>query len=96
MPVYMVIENIEVTDEVKAKEYVTKAKPILESYGAKYLASSDSITAFSDAWRPNRMVIIEFPDSDAVDKCFQSAEYKAIVQLRLDSMKSKAVLVPSL
>lgn len=96
MSVYMIIENIEITDKEKAQEYTSKARPILESYGAKYLASSEEIIPMGGEWEPKKMVIIEFPDMKTLRECFDSNEYKSIVHLRLNSMKGKSVAVPSL
>jgi len=96
MSVYMVIENKEITNKETALEYVTKARPIIESFGGKYLASSEDVKALSGLWKPKKIIIIEFPSKEKFDACFESDEYKAIVQLRLDSIVGQSILVPSL
>jgi len=93
MPVYMIIETLEVTNEQTYSEYTSKAKPIILSYGGKYLASSSKIHPVGGGWDPKRIVIIEFQDMNTFDNCFNSPEYKAITHLRESSVRGKAIVV---
>ncbi len=43
MSVYMIIQTDEINDKQIYLEYASKAKPIIESYGGKYLASTEKI-----------------------------------------------------
>lgn len=96
MSVYMIIQTKEITDSEKYASYTSKARPIVESYGGKYLVSTDNIMNINWSWSPVRMVIIEFPDDTSFDKCFASDEYKKIIHLRTESVKGEAILVESL
>lgn len=77
-------------------EYIRLVKPIVESYGGEYLVRSESLTALGDIWRPDRMIIIRFPDRNSLDACFASDEYKQIMGKRISSVNSQAVIVPGL
>jgi uncharacterized protein (DUF1330 family) len=44
-------------------------------------------------WHPSRMVVIEFPDLQAAEHFYYSAEYKPVLDMRLKAGKSKAILV---
>jgi len=92
----MIIETLEITCEKTYKEYAEKAKPVLESFGAEYLAVSDNVLPISGNWEPEKILIIEFPDAETFHRCFKSEEYQQIKPLRENSVKSKVILVDSL
>lgn len=75
-------------------DYVDCVKPIVESYGGKYVVRSESIEYLSDSWQPDRLIIIRFPDRSSIDECFNSKEYKGIMSKRTDSVDSQAIIVP--
>ncbi|PNV62397.1 DUF1330 domain-containing protein [Clostridium sp. chh4-2] len=77
-------------------EYIRLVKPIVERHSGTYLVRSEELTALSDAWRPNRIIVIQFPDREHLDRCFQSPEYKEIARKRENSVDSRAVIVEGL
>ena len=78
------------------EEYIRLVKPIVESYGGEYMVRSGSLIALGEAWKPDRMIIIRFPDRGSLDACFESDEYKHIMGKRIASVNSQAVIVPGL
>ena len=40
--------------------------------------------------------MIEFPDLEMLESCFSSAEYKAIMMKRVNSVDSRALIVPGI
>ena len=74
-------------------EYIQKVKPIVEHYGGKYIVRSEKITALSDVWQPDRIIIIEFDSRTQIENWLTSEEYKAIENLRVKSVLSHAVIV---
>lgn len=40
--------------------------------------------------------MIEFPDKAALDHCFSSEDYKAIMMKRINSVDSRAIIVPGI
>jgi uncharacterized protein (DUF1330 family) len=92
MPAYVLID-IEVQDRSTYLQYIEKARPIVESYGGRYLIrGGNSKTLFGD-WNPERIIMIEFPSQENVEKCFQSKEYLAIKHLRENSAKTRAIIL---
>ena len=87
--VYMLID-ISVKDPVIYREYVSKAVPIIQRYGGRYLAKCDNVISFSGNWNPERMVIIEFERLDLLRQCFNSEDYKKISYLREQSTEGKS------
>jgi uncharacterized protein (DUF1330 family) len=84
MPAYLIAEHI-ITDAAKFEEYRTKAAPMMAKYGARYLTKGGS-HKFPERphWKPERVVIIEFPDMDRLNAWYNSAEYlHALVEASL-------------
>lgn len=95
MPSYFIV-NIQISDaneREKYDEYIAKVKPIVENYGGEYIVRSERITALSDSWSPDRIIIIKFASKDKIFKWLSAPEYKKISSLRIDSVDSKAIIV---
>ncbi|MGN0797891.1 MAG: DUF1330 domain-containing protein [Christensenellales bacterium] len=74
-------------------EYIREVKPIVESYGGEYLVRTDKVTSLHSERKPQRVIIIKFPSRQALDACFASEEYLAIMHKRIDSVDARAVIV---
>ncbi|MGM9970930.1 MAG: DUF1330 domain-containing protein [Anaeroplasmataceae bacterium] len=74
-------------------EYITEVKPIVESYGGKYLVRSNKVNSLHPMVNPKRVIIIEFPSHENIDKCFSSNEYKKISYKRTLSVDARAMIV---
>lgn len=73
--------------------YIERVRPIVEAHGGVYLARTERVECTADAWRPDRVIVIEFPSRAALDGCFASDEYRAIAGLRIQSVEASAVIV---
>ena len=62
-------------------EYIAMVKPIVEAYGGKYLVRSENVMALSESRTPNRVILIRFPNKEALDKCFGSNEYLSLIHI---------------
>jgi uncharacterized protein (DUF1330 family) len=82
VPAYLIAEHV-ITDAAKFDEYRTKVGPMIARYGGRYLTRGGS-HAFPEGghWKPERVVIIEFPDSDALNRWYMSPEYQPLIALR--------------
>lgn len=95
MAVYVIID-ISVRDSAaKAAyaQYVEKVRPIVERHGGRYLARGGRVTPVAGDWKPERIVLIEFPSSDHVSRWWNSPEYRAIVGLRENAATARAIVV---
>jgi uncharacterized protein (DUF1330 family) len=82
MPAYLIAEHI-VTDPAKFQEYLTKAGPMMAKHGARYLTKGSTHKLPEGGhWKPERVVIIEFPDMDALNAWYNSPEYQPLIALR--------------
>jgi len=90
------IVNIEIpdpNDRVSYDEYIARVKPIVESYGGRYIVRSENVSLFTGNKRPDRVIIIEFNDRQQLDRCFTSDEYTSIKGLREMNVKAEAYIV---
>jgi uncharacterized protein (DUF1330 family) len=82
MPAYLVVEHI-ITDAAKFEEYRTKVGPMIAKYGGRYLTKGATHTMPEGGhWKPERVVVIEFPDMDKLNAWYRSAEYQPLIALR--------------
>ena len=85
MPAYYIAEHI-ITDPAKFEEYRVKVAPMIASHGGRYLTKGGS-HKFPEGghWKPERVVIIEFPDMGTLEAWYDSAEYQPLMALRKES-----------
>ncbi|MEA4815115.1 MAG: DUF1330 domain-containing protein [Oscillospiraceae bacterium] len=95
MPYYFIIDTyIQGTENKEYDEYITEVRPIVEAFGGKYLVRTNDVTSLNEKRCPQRIIVIEFPTKEALDRCFASEEYKAIMMKRVNSVDSRAIIVP--
>ncbi|MFZ0891453.1 MAG: DUF1330 domain-containing protein [Thermoplasmata archaeon] len=80
MPAYLVA-GLEWKDAVIANEYRDRLGPTLEKYGGKTLVAGKP-EMLEGNWNPRRVVVIEFPSMDHLQKWYHSVEYAPLLQLR--------------
>ena len=92
MSVYMIIES-KVKDPEKYQRYISQVPKIVTQHGGRYLARGSQITSIIGDWKPERMIILEFPSEASIDEWLSSAEYKAIAPLREAGAEIRAVVI---
>ena len=81
MTAYYIGEHI-ITDPEAFDFYLSKVIPIIERAGGRYLTKSGSQEILEGDWKPNRVVIIEFPDLATARSWYDSPEYRPLIALR--------------
>ena len=82
MSAYLIAEHI-ITDSTKFEEYRVKVGPMIAKYGGRYLTKGGTHRLPEGGhWTPERVVIIEFPDAEALNAWYASAEYAPLIALR--------------
>ena len=71
-----------ITDSSKFNEYLRKVLPIIERFGGRYLTRGGAHEVLDGDWRPNRVVVIEFPDIATIKAFYHSPEYQPLIALR--------------
>lgn len=82
MSAYLVVEHI-ITDAALFDEYRSSVGPLIAAYGGRYLTKGSTHRLPEGGhWRPERMVVIEFPDMQALESWYNSPEYQPLITLR--------------
>jgi uncharacterized protein (DUF1330 family) len=95
MPAYVLVD-CEVTDPVRYENYKKLAPSAIAKYGGRYLVRGGATTLLEGDWRPNRIVVLEFPDADVARRFFDSPEYRAARAERAGAANMKMLLVEGL
>jgi uncharacterized protein (DUF1330 family) len=81
MPAYYIGEHI-VSNFAVFDEYLSKVVPMIERFGGRYLTKAGSHEILEGDWKPNRVVIIEFPDIASIKNWYGASEYRPLIELR--------------
>lgn len=95
MPAYVVV-NVTVTDPVPYETYRQLVPPTIAAYGGRYLARGGNVDVREGDWKPNRFVILEFPDAAAARAWWESDEYAAAKALRQTCADTQLVITEGL
>jgi uncharacterized protein (DUF1330 family) len=71
-----------ITDAAIFDDYLRQAIPLIERFGGRYLTCAGTHDILEGEWRPNRVVIIEFPSKAAIKAWYQCGEYQPLIALR--------------
>jgi uncharacterized protein (DUF1330 family) len=88
---YFVLQ-IDWTDQAARKKYVEGITGMIENHGGRFLVSSEDLRTLEGRWDKSRLVVIEFPSKEALLGWYESPEYRPMLDLRLSSSTSNAVM----
>lgn len=95
MAAYIIVD-IFIHDPETYERYKTLAPPSIEKYGGHYIVRGGRTETLEGDWRPNRFVILEFPDLDTARAWWASAEYAEAKALRHQAATSEMIVVEGL
>jgi len=81
MPAYYIGEHI-VTNPTVFNDYLAKAVPMIERFGGRYLTKPGTHEILEGDWKPNRVVIVEFPDIASIKAWYRAPEYQPLIAMR--------------
>jgi uncharacterized protein (DUF1330 family) len=92
MPVYAIAQG-RIEDRGMLDQYVAKVIPTIQSGGGRILGFDESPEVVEGEVAYPRTVILEFPTRDAFRAWYDSAEYREILPLRLQSTPGTLIVV---
>ena len=92
-PCFFLIDTYIEQEKGLYEEYINEVKSIVESYNGKYLIRSEKIKSLHPNRNPQRVIVIQFPDKEALYTCFQSEEYQKIKNKRINSVEARALII---
>jgi uncharacterized protein (DUF1330 family) len=87
------IYDVDIHDAAPYGEFMKKVKPVVESFGGKYLVRGGFHEVLEGDWNPSRLVLFEFPDMEAARRVFTSDEYAPLKKLRKTCSTGHIVIV---
>jgi uncharacterized protein (DUF1330 family) len=76
------IADVEITDAAAFEEYKRDVPATEERFGGRYLGRGGATKVLEGDWEPHRLVVLEFPDMDALMGWYNSPEYAPLKTLR--------------
>jgi uncharacterized protein (DUF1330 family) len=82
-----------VRDLRKYQEYISQVSPLVTQHGGRYLVRGGKVTSLGSGWKPERIIIIEFPSEVHIREWLSSPEYQKIAPLREAGAETRAVIL---
>jgi len=95
MAAYFVVE-LDVTNAEAMQPYREAVPATLAQYGGKFLARGGATELVEGGPPPKRMVLLEFADTAALKRWYNSPEYQKILPNRLANSQARAIIVEGL
>jgi uncharacterized protein (DUF1330 family) len=92
MPAY-VIADVTVTDPATMEEYRKLVPPTLAKYGGRFVVRGGAHQTVEGDWKPNRLVVLEFPSMEQAKRWYASEEYREPLAMRLRAGRTNLVMV---
>jgi len=92
MKAYLVLE-LSVNDFGGFKKYAAEIPAFIARHSGKYIVQGVQPTAIEGNWKPERMVIIEFPARENAEAFLGDPDIQDLFKLRHATTTSKLVLV---
>ena len=95
MPAYFVAE-LEITNPTAMEPYRAAVPATIARYGGRFLTRGGATQLVEGGPEPKRVVILEFSDSAAVQRWYNSPEYQKILPIRLANSTGRVFIVEGL
>jgi uncharacterized protein (DUF1330 family) len=92
MKAYLVLD-LSVNDFGGFRKYIAAIPAFIKKHGGKYIVRGVEPTYIEGDWKPERMVIIEFPERQNAEAFLSDPEIQDLFKVRHDTTTSKLVLV---
>ena len=92
MPAYVIVD-VTVTDQATMDEYRKQVPATLAKYGGRFLVRGGAHQTIEGSWKPNRLVVLEFPSMEQATRWYDSEEYREPKALRLRAGTANLVMV---
>jgi uncharacterized protein (DUF1330 family) len=81
MPAYLIVET-DVNDPVQYELYKAASPGAVAAGGGRFLARGGELAVLEGDWRPQRLVVLEFEDLEAIRRFYDSPAYQEAKALR--------------
>jgi uncharacterized protein (DUF1330 family) len=92
MPAYVIVD-VTVTDLKEMEEYRKQVPATLAKYGGRFIVRGGAHQTVEGDWKPNRLVVLEFPSMEQARRWYDSEEYREPKAIRLRAGRANLVFV---
>lgn len=92
MPAYVMVE-IEIHDQDLYKSYTQLTPPSIAAYQGKFVIRGGETTVLEGNWKPNRLVLLEFPSVAQAKEWWHSEAYSKARKIRQQAASTRMVIV---
>ena len=92
MRAYLVLD-LSVNDYGGFKKYIAEIPAFIAKHAGKYIVQGVRPTTIEGDWKPERMVIIEFPERANAEAFLSDPELQDLFKVRHETTTSRLVLV---
>lgn len=92
MPAYVIVE-ISIHNPVEYEEYKKLSLPSLAPFGGKFIVRGGNTVTLEGDWRPERMVVLDFPAKEKALEWWNSDIYAAAKAIRQRTAETKMIVV---
>lgn len=92
MSAYIIVE-VDVKDPVKYEDYKKLTPSSIAAYGGRFIVRGGKAELIEGTQHPNRIVVLEFENSEKAKAWWNSPEYNEAKKLRHASAESRMILV---
>src|SRR4030088_647829 len=91
MKAYLVLD-LSVNDLAGFRKYIAEIPAFIAKHSGKYIVQGVQPTTIEGDWKPERMVIIEFPEREKAEAFLSDPEIQDLFKVRHDPTTSTLVL----
>ncbi len=88
-----VIVDMQITDPVAIEEYRRLAGASVAAHGGRFIVRGGRLDFLEGGWRPERIVVLQFPDAAQARAWWASPEYAAARTVRERAARTRMILV---
>ena len=92
MAAYLIVDVV-VTDPAGYEQYRAGVPALIRKHGGEYLVRGGNLEVIEGAWKPQRLVVLRFPDRAAAQAFIDDPEYRPLKELRHRVARTDLVLV---
>jgi uncharacterized protein (DUF1330 family) len=92
MPAYVIVE-ISIHDPKEYAEYVKLTPATIAAYDGKFVVRGGQTETFEGDWKPERVVVLEFPSVERAKEWWESDMYTKAKIIRQRSAHTKMIVV---
>jgi uncharacterized protein (DUF1330 family) len=93
MSTYVIASVSKAWDADKLAEYRRRNTDVVVAHGGRFIARGGAHETLEGDWSPVRLVIMEFPNTDAAHAWYESDDYQALRELRRSASDTEIVMV---